>query len=72
MSYFGSTSSANPIFAGSNASLYGFAKAHNLILKPKELRRILVETGMPLANNDSVKVCTQTNLEKAFKKILLS
>ncbi|QTP14259.1 hypothetical protein GPZ83_0013035 [Serratia symbiotica] len=72
MSYFGGTSSANPIVAGATASLSGFAKAHNLILKPKELRRILVETGMPLANNDSAKVGTQPNLEKAFKKILLS
>lgn len=72
MSYFGGTSSANPIVAGATASLSGFAKAHNLILKPKELRRILVDTGMPLANNDSAKVGTQPNLEKAFKKILLS
>ncbi|MCK7066536.1 hypothetical protein L8P91_10040 [Enterobacter bugandensis] len=69
-SSFSGTSSANPIVAGAVASLSGVAKANKISLKPTELRQILSDTGTPLAGNDSSKIGTQPDLERAIKQLL--
>ncbi|PMZ77565.1 S8 family serine peptidase [Pseudomonas sp. FW305-70] len=68
---FSGTSSANPIIAGVVASLQGVARAKGLgNIPPKELRKLLVETGYPQINGDSTEIGVQPDLEVAIKKML--
>jgi len=67
---FAGTSSANPIIAGVVASLSGIAKAHGITVTPVQMRQILQETGTPLADNDSAKIGTQPDMERAVARIL--
>lgn len=68
---YSGTSSANPIIAGVMASLQGVARANGLgNLAPKELRRILVETGYPQANGNRTEIGVQPDLEAAIRKLL--
>ncbi|MBN2975355.1 hypothetical protein BFW88_12735 [Pseudomonas fluorescens] len=68
---YSGTSSANPIIAGVMASLQGVARANGLgNIPPKELRRILVETGYPQANGNRTQIGVQPNLDLAIKKLL--
>lgn len=67
---FAGTSSANPIVAGVVASLSGIAKAHNITVTPYQMRKILQETGTPLAGANSAKIGTQPDMQQAVAKIL--
>jgi hypothetical protein len=68
---YSGTSSANPIIAGVMASLQGVARANGLgNIPPKELRRILVETGYPQANGNRTEIGVQPDLDLAIKKLL--
>ena len=68
---FSGTSSANPIIAGVVASLQGVARAKGLgNIPPKELRKLLVETGYPQINGDSTEIGVQPDLEVAIRKML--
>lgn len=71
MSYtssFSGTSSANPIIAGVVASLSGIAKAYGLKLSPKDMRRILKDTGTVFEGGDSSIMATQPDLHLAIHK----
>lgn len=67
---FAGTSSANPIIAGVVASLSGIAKANGITVTPLQMRQILQETGTPLAGNESAKIGTQPDMERAVAKIM--
>lgn len=68
---YSGTSSANPIIAGVVASLQGVARANRLgDIPPKELRRILVETGYPQANGNRTEIGVQPDMDAAIKKLL--
>ncbi|KAA0980133.1 S8 family serine peptidase [Pseudomonas sp. ANT_H12B] len=68
---FSGTSSANPIIAGVVASLQGIARAKGLgNIPPKELRKLLVETGYPQINGNRTEIGVQPDLEVAIEKML--
>lgn len=66
---FAGTSSANPIIAGAAASLLGIAKQHGKLITPKQLRKLLTETGTPLVDTHQ-PIGTQPDVMKAAEKML--
>lgn len=66
---FSGTSSANPIIAGVAASLSGIAKQHGKLITPKQLRKLLTETGTPLVDTHQ-PIGTQPDVMKAAEKML--
>jgi hypothetical protein len=67
-SYSG-TSSANPIIAGAAASLSGMAKHYGKSLSPKQLRKLLTDTGTPLVDTHQ-PIGTQPDVMRAAEKML--
>lgn len=66
---FSGTSSANPIIAGAAASLSGIAKHYGKSLSPKQLRKLLTDTGTPLVDTHQ-PIGTQPDVMKAAEKML--
>ncbi|CAI2002817.1 Alkaline protease precursor [Serratia quinivorans] len=66
---FAGTSSANPIIAGAAASLSGMAKHYGKSLSPKQLRKLLTDTGTPLVDTHQ-PIGTQPDVMKAAEKML--
>lgn len=66
---FSGTSSANPIIAGAAASLSGIAKQYGKALSPRQLRKLLTDTGTPLVDTNQ-PIGTQPDLMRAAEKML--
>ncbi len=68
---YSGTSLSQPDHCRVMASLQGVARANGLgNIPPKELRRILVETGYPQANGNRTEIGVQPDLDLAIKKLL--